>query len=141
MKHHTIGVVALSLSLAGALGCAATSHPGAQARTTAAAPAKRVVPQNDHAAAFEQMDRVAMQIVRGTAKVPEPQYQRRVKPRLRGQLLMLGFAERQADQILARVDGARADRANVRRWWAARWGRPSAEMAQQQAGTPRSPRK
>ena len=63
---------------------------------------------------FEQLDRVAMQIVRGTATTPEDEYQGRVRPQLLGQLARLGFSHEEVGQILTRVDGARADRQRVR---------------------------
>jgi hypothetical protein len=67
---------------------------------------------------FEQLDRVAMQIVRGTTATPEDEYQGRVRPQLLGRLARLGFTHEEVGQILGRVDAARADRQRTRQWWA-----------------------
>lgn len=86
--------------------------------TPAAAPAPAPAYPYNSAQRFEQMDRVAMQIVRGTAGTPEDEYQGQVRPQLLGRLSRLGFTHEEVGQILARVDAARADRQRMRQWWA-----------------------
>ena len=90
--------------------------------TPAASPAPAPGYANTPVQRFEQLDRVAMQIVRGTATTPEDEYQGRVRPQLLGQLARLGFSHEEVGQILARVDGARADRQRMRQWWAGMTG-------------------
>ena len=74
-------------------------------------------PVHDTGEMFARMDRLTAQIFRGTSNMSEPHYQGQ-RPKLRAQLVRLGLAEEQADQVLGRVDDARADRAQVSRWWA-----------------------
>ena len=105
MFNHRWLVVLVTGTLCVAAGCAGTAP---QATAAFHSPAET----------FERMDRVTIQIVRGTAHMSDLDYQTRVRPGLASRLAALGFDQVQADQILARVDEARADRANVRRWWA-----------------------
>jgi hypothetical protein len=94
------------------IGCATPAAAPAPVPGSAYTPVQR----------FEQLDRVSMQIVRGTATTPEDEYQGRVRPQLPGQLARLGFSPEEVGQILTRVDGARADRQRIRQWWAGMTG-------------------
>jgi hypothetical protein len=94
------------------IGCATPAATPAPVPGSAYTPVQR----------FEQLDRVAMQIVRGTATTPEDEYQGRVRPQLLGQLARLGFSPEEVGQILARVNAARADRQRIRQWWAGMTG-------------------
>jgi hypothetical protein len=103
------------LAVATLVGCA-TSTPSKSAPVviSASLPAGH----HDSVRRFEEMDRVVMQIVRGTASTADADYQARVRPQLSGPLQRLGFSGEEITQILTRVDEARADRQRVRRWWA-----------------------
>jgi hypothetical protein len=103
------------LAVATLVGCA-TSTPSKSAPVviSASLPADH----HDSVRRFEEMDRVVMQIVRGTASTADADYQARVRPQLSGPLQRLGFSREEITQILTRVDDARADRQRVRRWWA-----------------------
>lgn len=104
MIRVTIGFV-LSVLVAG--GCAGAGVAGP--------------PPRDPAVVAAAMDRAMIQIVRGTSELSEPDYQGRVKPALPTRLRQVGFTAAEADQILVRVDAARADRARMRRWWTSLW--------------------
>ena len=74
-------------------------------------------PMHSPVVQFERMDRATMLITRGTADLTEVDYQR-ARPGLAVRLQRLEFTAGQAQQILTRVDDARADRARLHRWWA-----------------------
>ncbi len=121
MIAQSRSMFALSAALFAAatlVGCA-TSTPSSSPPAvviSASPPADR----HDSVRRFEQMDRVAMQIMRGTASTAEGDYRTRVRPRLTGPLQRLGFSDDEIRQILTRVDDARADRQRVRNWFARR---------------------
>jgi hypothetical protein len=105
------------LTVATLVGCA-TPAPSKSAPVVISAPLPAA--HHDSVRRFEQMDRVAMQIVRGSASTAETEYQTRVRPQLSGPLQRLGFSREEIGQILTRVDEARADRQRVRSWFARR---------------------
>jgi len=106
------------LSAATLVGCATSTPASAPAAVAISAPPP--ADRHDSVQRFQQMDRVAMQIVRGTASTAEEDYRSRVRPRLTGPLQRLGFSVDEIRQILTRVDDARADRQRVRNWFARR---------------------
>ena len=53
------------------------------------------------------MERMRVQILHKTRRIPGPRYAHVVRPDLRRQLLAMGFEERDADTILSAVDRAR----------------------------------
>jgi hypothetical protein len=108
--------LAAVLAVATLVGCATSAPPNSAPAAVVSAPPP--VDRHDSVRRFEQMDRVAMQIVRGTASTTEEDYQARVRPQLSGPLQRLGFSREEIGQIFTRVDDARADRQRVRRWWA-----------------------
>ena len=92
----------LGLALVAAVGCGSTNTN---------------TPMHGPVVEFERMDRATMRIIRGTADLSELDYQR-ARPRLAVRLQRLEFTADQAQEILTRVDDARADRARLHRWWA-----------------------
>ena len=120
MSAHSRSMFTLSAAVLAAftlVGCATSASRGSARDvtiTSSGPPADRY----DSLRRFEQMDRVTMQIVRGTAATTDVDYQDRVRPALPYRLASLGFSSDEIRQILTRVDDARADRQRVRRWWA-----------------------
>ena len=100
MPAHSRSMFTLSAAVLAAftlVGCATSASRGSARDvtiTSSGPPADRY----DSLQRFEQLDRVAMQIVRGTATTPEDEYQGRVRPQLLGRLARLGFSHEEVGQ-------------------------------------------
>jgi hypothetical protein len=78
------------------------------------------VPQEvlrDPVARLQTMQWMRIQILRKTMHLEQERYLGVVRPDLAGQLVRAGFTAPEAEQVLAWVDEARADRARTARWW------------------------